>query len=208
MHKRGTIRQIMRTAMLSAAFLTSAAAAQPHAVPITDPGKVYVLKGYRVLPPPGKNWFELLRDSDQASFGKRIASPTHSFLAAAISGPIDEKFETREQFQDYVNRLRTADFDATRYRVIEFDSAVDNTFAAWCIRYRLKRTDRDAVLSRNRTLLEEHIGVTCLHPEKKDLIVDIGYSERGRAVELGNELSAELRKEGESFMRGMEFIKP
>ena len=68
-----------------------------------------------------------------------------------------------------------------------------------------QRIKRNAVLARNRTLLAEDFGVTCLHPEKRDLVVDVGYSERGRTAELGTELSAALRKEGESFMRSLKF---
>ena len=149
-------------AMLSIALFAGEVGAQLHAVPITDPGKVYLLDGYRVQPPPGKSWFEMQRDRQQVLFGKKIDSPTHSFVATATSGLVDEKFATREQFQEYVNKMRTAEVDAKRFKVIEFDSAVDNNYAAWCIRYRFKRADRDAVLSRNRTLLMEDFGVACL----------------------------------------------
>ncbi len=203
--RRRLIKQVGLCGLLTAVSLAHEVRAQLHAVPITDPAAVYQLEGYSVLPPPGKSWFKMQHDRQQALFGKKLDSPTHSFAAMAASGLIDEKFETREQFQDYVNKLRTADFDAARYRVIEFDSSVDNTFAAWCVRYRLKHTDRNAVLSRNRTLLVEDFGVTCLHPDKRDLVVDVGYSERGRQAELNAELSAELRKEGESFMRSLKF---
>lgn len=179
-----------------------------HAVPITGATKAYAMEGYRVLPPPGKNWFEMQRDRQQALFGKKLASPTHSFVATATSGLINEKFETREKFQEYVNKMRTTELDSPRFKILEFDSTVDGASIAWCIRYRVKRADRDAVLSRNRALLLEDFGVACLHPENKNLVVDVGYSERGRPAELSAELSAELRKEGESFMRGLEFIRP
>ena len=145
------------------------------------------------------------RDRQQVLFGKRVDSPTHSFGATATSDLIIDKFETREQFQEYVNKLRTADFDATRFKVIEFESSVDATFPEWCVRYHLKHTDRNAVLARNRTLLVEDFGITCLHPDKKDLVVDVGYSERGRAAELKSELSAGMRKEGETFVRSLKF---
>lgn len=181
------------------------AAAQLHAKPVTDSAAVYELEGYSVLPPPGKSWFEMQRDKQQVLFGKRVESPTHSFGATATSDVIIDKFETREQFQEYVNRLRTADFDATRFKVIEFQSSVDATFPGWCVRYHLKHTDRNAVLARNRTLLVEDFGITCLHPEKNDLVVDVGYSERGRPAELKSELSAGMRKEGETFVRSLKF---
>ena len=207
-HDCESISWIVRCALLSAAMLAGEAAAQMHAVPITETTKAYAMDGYRVQPPPGKNWFEMQRNRELALFGKRLDSTTHSFGATAISGLIDDKFETREKFQEYVNKLRTAELDAKRFRVIEFESAVDDTFPAWCVRYRLKHTDRDAALARNRTLLTEDIGVTCLHPNKSNLIVDVGYSERGRPAELSAEPSAELRKEGERFMRSLEFIRP
>jgi hypothetical protein len=197
-------RRILLAAMFGATLLAGQGRAQLHAIPVTDANTAYLQDGYRVLPPPGKSWFEMQRDRQQALFGKKIDSPTHSFVATATSGLIGEKFETRAQFQEYVNKMRTAEVDTARYRVIEFDSAVDNSFETWCVRYRFKRADRDAVLSRNRTLVLEDFGIACLHPAKRDLVVDVGYSERGRP----DELSPELRKEGESFMRSLEFIKP
>ena len=191
--------------LLAALFLADMAWAQLHAVPITDATLVYEFDGYSVSPPPGKSWFEMQRDKQQALFGKKLESPTHSFGATATSGLVAEKFESRDKFQDYVNRLRTADFDPARFKVIEFDSALDETQPAWCVRYRLKHTDRNAVLARNRSLLVEDFGVTCLHPQRNDLVIDVGYSERGRPAELGKDLSAQLRKEGESFVHTLKF---
>jgi hypothetical protein len=199
------IARVVLCGLLATTSMARDAAAQLHAKPITDPAAIYELEGYSVSPPPGKNWFEMQRDRQQVLFGKKIDSPTHSFGATATSDLIVDKFETREQFQEYVNKLRTADFDPTRFKVVEFDSAVDTTYPAWCVRYRLKHTDRNAVLARNQTLLVEDFGVTCLHPGEKDLVVDVGYSERGRAAELKSELSAALRQEGESFMRSLKF---
>ncbi|MEO7728935.1 MAG: hypothetical protein ABIS45_16915 [Burkholderiales bacterium] len=199
--KSATIARLTCAVLLAGAMQAGKAQTQLHAVPVTETTPAYVLEGYRVLPPPGKNWFEMQRDRQQALFGKKIDSPTHSFVATATSGPVNEKFDTREQFKDYVNKMRSAELDTARFRIIEFDSSIDNTFDAWCVRYRFKRADRDAVLSRNRALLLEDYGITCLHPQKKELVVDIGYSERGRPAEL----SADLRQEGETFVRSLEF---
>jgi hypothetical protein len=206
-HRNLTVRGAAR--ITACAFFMAGcagnAAAQLHAKPVTDAATAYELEGYSVLAPPGKSWFEMQRDRQQVLFGKRVESPTHSFGATATSDVIIDKFETREQFQEYVNKLRTADFDTTRFKVIEFESSVDATFPGWCVRYHLKHTDRNAVLARNRTLLVEDFGITCLHPDKKDLVVDVGYSERGRAAELKSELSAGMRKEGETFVRSLKF---
>ena len=181
--------------------LAGGAAAQTHAVPTTGITTAYVLEGYSVLPPPGKNWFEMGRDKQHVLFGKKIESRTHSFAATATSGLIDEKFETREQFQNYVNKVRVADLGSERFKMLEFSSDFDPAFPAWCVRYRAKTQDRAAPFAIGRALLLEHIGITCLHPAMPDLVVDVGYSERGRPAEI----SAELREEGESFMRSLKF---
>lgn len=188
-------------ALIAALALAGNAGAQTYALPITGIPKAYEQEGYSVLPPPGKNWFEMGRDKQQVLFGKKIESRTHSFAATAASGLIDEKFATREQFQEYVNKMRAADFGSDRFKILEFSSDFDPAFPAWCVRYRAKTRDRAAPNAIGRVLLLEHIGVTCLHPTIPDMVVDVGYSERGRAAEI----SPDLRGEGESFMRSLTF---
>ena len=188
-------------ALCALMMIAGKAGAQAYAVP-TDATRIYELEGYSVLPPPGKNWFEMERDKQQVLFGKKIESRTHSFVATATSGLIGEKFENREQFQAYVNQMRVSDLGSDRYKVVEFSSDFDPAFPAWCVRYRSKTQDRGAPFALGRTLLLEHFGVACLHPTIADLIVDVGYSERGRPAET----SAELRAEGESFMRSLKFV--
>jgi hypothetical protein len=185
--------------LLALAVACSDAAAQLHASPITGPA-VYELEGYSVAAPQGKNWFEMRRDKQQALFGKRIESPTHSFAAAATSGVIAEKFERPEQFQEYVDKMRGGS-TALGYKVIDYNSELETSFPAWCVRYRLRSEDRDAPHAKGRVLLKEDYGVTCLHPALPGLIVDVGYSERGRPAEI----SAELQAEGEAFLRSLKF---
>ena len=184
--------------MFAAMLLADAVGAQTHAIP-ADATQLYELDGYSVVPPPGRNWFEMARDRQQVLFGKKIESRTHSFAATATSGMIKDKFETRDEFHAYVNQMRVADLGSDRFKVIEFSSDFDPAFPAWCIRYRAKTEDRGAPYALGRLLLVEHFGVTCLHPTIANLVVDIGYSERGRPAET----SPELRAEGESFMRSL-----
>src|SRR5437868_254881 len=86
--------------LVAALICSNTASAQLHAVPVTDPPLLYELDGFSVLPPAAKGWFEMQRDKQQALFGKKIESPTHSFGAAATSDVINDKFETREKFQE------------------------------------------------------------------------------------------------------------
>lgn len=195
------MKRIVLPWVLAMSWLAGDAGAQLQALPIIDSTAVYELEGYSVLPPQGKNWFELQRDKQQALFGKKVESHTHSFVATATSGQVAEKFEKAEQFQEYVDKMRVADIDPTRYKLIEFNSGFDPSFPAWCVKYHAKTEDRGAPYAMGRALLLEHFGVTCLHPTLPGLVIDVGYSERGRPAEI----SAELRAEGEGFMRSLKF---
>ena len=201
---RQRLRHLTRIPLLVAlaiACVAGEAAAQLHAVPITDPGAVYELEGYSVSPPAGTNWFEMWRDPQQALFGKKIASRTHSLVATATSVAIKEKFEKFTQFQDYVDKVRIAAVDPARYKIIEYHSEFDGSFPAWCVRYRSRNEDRGAPHAQGKALVLEHIGVACLHPTLPGLLIDVGYSERGSPAEI----SADLRAEGEGFMRSLKF---
>jgi hypothetical protein len=175
---------------------------QVHSKPVTDSTVLYELEGYTVLPPPGKNWFEMRRDRRQALFGKKIESPTHSFAAAAVSATLGQKFENRTEFEAYVRNLKAQDVDSARYRLVEYVAEPEMPYAAWCVRYRTTAQDRQAPYAQGTVLLLEHAGIACVHPDKTDLIVDVGFSERGRPAEF----SSELRSEGESFMRSLKFL--
>ncbi len=176
------------------------AQAQLRAAPVTAPGVAYELKGYSILPPPGKDWFELKRDLQSAFFGKKIASRTHAFIATAMSAPITEKFDTPEQFRDYIGRVLPLRGDG-RHRVIENRVEMDERLGRFCVKYQIRAEDRDAPYSQGKTLMAETFGVTCLHPDNANLNISVSYTERGDPAET----SAELRAEGESFVRSLRF---
>jgi len=183
---------------LALAVACADAVAQLYATPVTNPATVYELDGYSVLAPQGKFWFEMQRNHQQALFGKKLDSRTHAFNATATSGQVREKFASREQFREYIDRMSSA-ADGTARKVIGYDSEFDLSLPAWCVKYHLRSEDRGAPYARGRALLQEDFGIACLHPQSPDLVVDVGYSERGRP----GEMSADLRAEGEGFMRSL-----
>jgi len=176
------------------------ACAQLRAAPVTASGVAYELKGYSILPPQGKDWFELKRDPQTVFFGKKIASRTHAFAATAMSAPITDKFENPQAFLDYVSRMLPMRGDG-RHRVIENRVEVDVRLGDFCVRHHTTAEDRDAPYAQGRTLLAETFGITCLHPDNPNLIISVSYTERGNPAET----SAELRAEGESFVRSLKF---
>lgn len=186
--------------VLALGMLAGNACAQLRANPVTVSNIAYELGGYSVLPPQGKDWFELKRDPQTVFFGKKIASRTHAFIATAMSAPISDKLETPEAFREYISRVLPLRGDG-RHRVIENRVEIDNTLGPFCVRYHTKSEDRGAPHAQGMTLLAETFGVTCLHPENPKLNISVSYTERGNPAET----SAELRAEGERFVRSLKF---
>ena len=186
--------------VLALGMLAGNACAQLRATPVTVPNIAYELEGYSVLPPQGQDWFELKRDPQSVFFGKKIASRTHAFIATAMSAPIFGKFETPEAFRDYISSVLPLPGEG-RHRVIENQVEMDNTPGQFCVKYHTKIEDRGAPYAQGITLPAETFGVTCLHPENPQLNISVSYTERGNPAES----SAELRAEGERFVRSLKF---
>lgn len=193
-------QRIILLLLITAGPLAGNACAQLRAVPITALDAVYDLEGYSVTAPPGKNWFELRRDKHNVYFGKRMESRTHSFIATAMSAPIAEKFETPGKFRDHISKMLPVRGDA-RHTVIESRVETDATLGRFCVRHYIKEEDRGAPYARGKALRVETFGVSCLHPDDPGLTISVSYTERG----IPAETSAELRGEGENFVRSLKF---
>jgi hypothetical protein len=185
---------------LVTALVAAEAGAQLRAVPITVPDTVYEFDGYSVVSPPGKDWFELQRDRNNALFGKKIASRTHAFIATAQSTPIAEKFQSPEQFLEYVSKA-ALEPDDKRNRLIENRVELDPAVGRYCVRFYTKALDRGALSARGFPLVLETYGVSCVHPGDPGLVVNVSYSERGQLAED----SPELLAEGARFVESLKF---
>ncbi len=201
----GGVRPRTLTAALWFAAVTAVtvtgANAQLYATPVTNREQPYQLNGYSVLPPPGSGWFEMKKDRDFVYFGKRLSSPTHSFIAIALSAPVGESFASAEMFHEHVARQLAENSGDARSRVSVAAVALDAEAGPFCVRYRTTADDSGAANARGRTLLVETVGLSCLHTARPDLAVDISYTERG----LPGETGTRLRDEGESFIRSLKF---
>ena len=186
--------------MLALGIFAGNACAQLRAMPVAASDAAYELEGYSILPPQGKDWFELKRDPQTVFFGKKIASRTHAFVATAMSAQITDKFENPEAFLDYVSRMLPMRGDG-RHRVIENRVEMDDRLGRFCVRHYTKAEDRDAPYAQGNTLLAETFGVSCLHPDNANLIISVSYTERGTPAEA----SEELRAEGERFVGSLKF---
>jgi hypothetical protein len=184
-------------------FPALAAGAQPGPRPprVESPRAVYELQGITINPPQGQNWYVLRRDREAVFFGKKVDSPTHAFAATAITQLVQRTFNSPEEFLEFVKQAHGVEIDPVRQRVLENDAALDGSTTRYCVRYHIKTEDGAARGTQNEPLITVNYGVTCMHPTIPQLLVDVGYSERGRQ----NDLDPELRAEGDSVVRSLRF---
>lgn len=176
--------------------------AQLQAQPVKEPGAAYNLDEYSVRAPAGPDWFELKREPHYVYFGKKIVSPTHAFIATAMSTMLDKTYTRPQEFLEYVSAMLEMQRDR-RYTVIEKRVDVDGGIGPLCVRYYTNVQDTGAIYAEGKPLATETVGVSCLHPQRPQLAIDVSYSERG----YPSQMSQELRAEGERFVQSLSFAE-
>jgi hypothetical protein len=176
--------------------------AQFRAEPIINPDTVYELNGYSIQAPTGPNWFLMYQDKQSVSFGKKKFSSTHAFTATASSKSTSKKFKTLAEVINYVKEGNAASIDPDQQTIINNDAVTDEAAPApLCVGYRLKTNDgRDP--GTDSVLFTLSYGIVCVHPTIPNLLIDVGYSERGREEELNTKL---VQNEGVGFVNSLKF---
>lgn len=178
-------------------------AAQFRVEPITSPDTTYELEGYSVHAPTGADWFLMYQDKQSAAFGKKKISPTHAVTATATSKLMDKKLKTLAEIIDYVKKGNAASINKQRQTILKNDVVTDEEAPApLCAGYRLKTEDRGVPGTDGTTLFTLSYGIVCVHPAVPELLIDVGYSERGKEEELNSEL---IREEGMDFVNSLKF---
>jgi hypothetical protein len=188
--------------IVSLLIMSGLADAQFKAEPITSPDATYELEGYSVHAPKGEDWFLIYQDKKSVSFGKKKISPTHAFTVTATSERTNKKIKTLAEIVAYVKKGNAASIDPQRETILKNDAVTDEEAPApLCAGYRLKTEDR-GVPGTSITLLKLSYGIVCVHPTAPNLLVDVGYSERGTKDELNSE---PLEDEGVDFVNSLKF---
>jgi hypothetical protein len=75
--------------------------------------------------------------------------------------------------------------EGKRYKILSEESHLDNRFGKYCIRYYIETEDHGAANKEGEEPLIMRIyGYRFFHPIKKNVLIDIAYSERGKPQEL------------------------
>ena len=197
---KAIVRRLGLISFAVAILAVSPVRGQGRPVPVTDHDTPVQLMGFRIKPPTGSDWFWGLRDAQNVFFGKRLDSKTHSFVAVAFSRATSTS-PSPDEFLEFARKFKAGAVDPSRNTIIEEEFVQSSTPAPECVRYRFKLEDRGAPFAKGVALLQEEFGFICLHPQSRKHFVDVRYSERGGPQPV----SAQMREEGEAFLRGIEF---
>lgn len=173
-------------------------------VKLTDRSPRISSLGFSFIPPPGENWIEKY-EKDTILYIKKTSDGTNSFYTIASEFHAKEPFPSADDFLYFVKGMRIGiGVDPSqRFKNEQYEYKLDPDFAPFCVRYHEKLEDHHTkYLKEKKYLVVENFGLFCLHPLKKDVGIDMCYSER---YEEGHE-NTSLRKEGEEFINSLKFL--
>lgn len=176
-------------------FLQSACVPQPSIRPIDRSGSEFMnFKGLIIFKlPQGEDWFELASNGGTVSYGKKLESPGHTFIASSHISKISNKFNTPDEFLSSVKKSRMADTSPDKFKILMYEENLDKSRSEYCTKFILKAEEK------GKGLLESH-GYSCLHPKYPEFGVTIEYSERTN----GPKVDERIRNEGENFINSLE----
>lgn len=181
-----------------ALILMGCASSLPH---IKDYNIPFEKEGYSILPPTGENW--TYSDNGQSIiFGKQGDTKFHTYIAEVTATYSNDNlnFRNPEDFLEFMKNTAKIGTDPRRFAIQEEEMVLDSKFGQYCVRYYLKAEDRYAA-ERNKTMfmVMELYQYHFIHPLNKNILISIGYSERGKL----NENSFNFKEVAEKFIKGL-----
>jgi len=145
---------------------------------------------YTVYSPQGEGW--LFFEGDQIGehviiFGLPQKSKTHTLYAKVSETPSSANFDTPKEFQSFFKKIMIeVGFDPRRYKIVKEENKLESKFGDFSVLHYSLVEDHGAAQCSDDApyLLMETFGYYFIHPHKKNKIVNIIYSERGKQGEL------------------------
>lgn len=159
--------------------------------------------GFSFVPPGGNNWYEKFGE-DQIIYYKKINPTTGSMFGGANEYRTRTEFATPEVFRQWLSGRRSQKDDSLRYRTIRAKYILESKTGPFCVKYVEEYEDSGAKnLMGHPFLILMNYGITCLHPQSRNSVVDIYYSYRYPP----NNRSNSLMSEGESFVNSLKILE-
>lgn len=196
--------RVTAVVLLCCLLASGTIAAQGRPVLVTDSSTPLEFRGFRAKPPPGTSWYLVFRSNVDIIYIKRMESKLHTFYVRMSIALLPDGESGPDVSLEFIKKnFQVIDQPGSRFMPQKFDIERDLSTGNTCSRYVMQADDTGAPQADGRTLILESNGLVCIHPNMPRHVVHIFYSERGGPAES----SAQLKTEGESFMRGMVFTQ-
>lgn len=189
-------------------------------------------EGFSILPPQGQDWCIQRLDSHGVVFNKhplsgkllekqpQLVDVFHTFAAFAVARDVKQtKIESSADLKAFVDQLlREGDVGrfvegeegsaVRRFRLVESNSVLDNSFGSDCVRFDAVVEERDNPrLAGSVLILNVPNNLICRHPHSPGVsLIWISFNER--YVQGEQPLAATVKHEFEPFVRSLQFMPP
>ena len=166
--------------------------------PVFFPGAPWAFAGFIVNSPKSEDWLSQSKTTISAALGKRLPDQNHTYAMTVLAEIVEREIVNETDLAGYM-RLRRGKEAGKQFNVLAHVEEPVLHGGAWCSKYFLRTEDRGTGLSASVPFLM--FGLACVHPERHNVVVDIGYSERGN-----NDLSPELKDIGDAVVASLRFV--
>lgn len=199
-----TIALAAALALLAAAGAARAqggakAPAAPLANPVTNRGATWPFAGFLVSVPDLPGLYSTHVRPNGALLGRLAANPLRTWSFTVLTRKPERRFESARALAQYM-RARRETGDPQRVTKRSHRETAHQHAGQPCTRYAIDAYDRGERTDDASNVFAR--GMTCVHPEKPDLLVELGFAERG-AVDA---LSPELEQPGGAFLASLRFM--
>jgi len=157
--------------------------------------------GFSILPPPGSNWYEKLRDNSLI-YLKKNQPDSYAIYTQATEIILEHPISKEKELVEYVRKSKNVDIKSGRYKNYTSQYSTKNSPSQQCVRYNNNFEDHGVKnLTKETFVIVKSSGLFCLHPETPGVGVDLYYFERS----LSGADNMSYKNEGEQFLSSLNF---
>lgn len=170
---------------------------------IKDTSERFYKPGFSILPPQEAGWQVNERFRRKLIFLKKGVEPKSSYVLEALSSGHSLSFESEKEYKLVMGKfVIAATVMPQRNELLEKKVSLAPKAGKFCLKTYSKMKDFGANNRGNEPyLLIEAFGLTCLHPDDKSQLVNLGFSYR---YPPGSNDKA-LKAKAEKIMTGLQF---
>ena len=186
-------------ALLFALSASAQAQETPLQNPVSAPGAPWAFWGFVVNAPDLPDLVSQFKALTGAALGKNMPEPNHAYAFTVAAEKLDKSISSADELLAYMTKQRGGKANPLRFRILDRKEKTAAHRDYWCTRYTMR--GEDLGIEGPNAVPVALAGMTCVHPDQHDYVVDVSYSEKA-----GTSDSTELRESGEKFVSSLRFL--